>query len=398
MDTTIKCENCNHEININDAIWKKTSKQLHGKYEVHYKEREDAILKKEKELEIKVNDSKQIEENHQKLLEEEVSKTIKSIMPDLVKKAENKAQSIFKPELEKASQIQEELITLKRNQLRLEQEDKTKESKFELRIEKALAEQQLKNDKEREIEKKEFDVKINQMKDSLQNVNRQMNQNPNQIQGSAGEMSVIDELSSLYPLDVITQTKNGADILQEISTDGINRCGKIYFEIKNTQSFDKKWITKLKSDMREVKASIGIIVSRALPAGTTKPVKRDGIWLCSFNDFQHIARIHRDNLIEANRLIQANDNSVSGSMLTYNFVNSEDYERHVEIIYDGISQTQTGIESEKKFFTRIWAQRLATAELLLKSISTIDGTFKAYSNNSKSGVKSIEIEEIQINE
>lgn len=394
MDTTIKCENCNHEININDAIWKKTSKQLHGKYEVHYKEREDAILKKEKELEIKVNDSKQIEENHQKLLEEEVSKTIKSIMPDLVKKAENKAQSIFKPELEKASQIQEEIITLKRNQLRLEQEDKTKESQFELRIEKALAEQQLKNDKEREIEKKEFDVKINQMKDSLQNVNRQMNQNPNQIQGSAGEMSVIDELSSLYPLDVITQTKNGADVLQEISTDGINRCGKIYFEIKNTQSFDKKWITKLKSDMREVKASIGIIVSRTLPAGTTKPVKRDGIWLCSFNDFQHIARIHRDNLIEANRLIQANDNSVSGSMLTYNFVNSEDYERHVEIIYDGISQTQTGIESEKKFFNRIWAQRLATAELMLKSLSTIDGTFKAYSNKSTSEIATSEVSEV----
>jgi hypothetical protein len=398
LDTSIKCENCNHEINIGEAIWKKTSKQLHGKYQVHFKDREDAILKKEKELELKANDSKQLEENHQRLMEEEVSKTIKSMMPGLIKEAESKAQSIFKPELEKASQTQEELITLKRNQLRQEQEDKTKESQFELRLEKALAEKQLQNDKEREIEKKEFEVKINQMKDSLQNVNRQMNQSPSQIQGSAAELSVKNELSALYPLDTVTQTKNGADVLQEISTDGMNKCGKIYFEIKNTQNFDKKWIPKLKSDMREVKASIGIIVSKALLPGMSKPEKRDGIWLCSFKDYQHIAKIHRDNLIEANRLVQANENSVSGSMLTYNFVNSDDYERLVETMYDGLSQTHEEIESEKKFFNRVWAKRIATSELILKSLSTIDGTFKAYSNNSKSEVKSIEVEEIEINE
>jgi len=397
LDTTIKCENCDNEINIGRAIWKKTSKHLHGKYEVHYKEREDAILKKEKELEDKVSDSKSADENRQILMDEEVKKTIKSLMPSLIKDSESKAQSIFKPELDKASKIEEELIELKRNQIRLKQEEKTKESKFELRIEKALAEQQLKNEKNREIEKKEFEVKINQMKDSLQNVNRQMNQGPNQIQGDAGEISVKNDLSTLYPLDVLTRTKTGtkgADCLQEVRVDGINICGSIYFEIKRTQEFKNSWISKLKADMREKKANIGILVTETLPKGIIKPEKRDGIWICSFNDYQHLTKIHRDNLIDTNKLVQANKNSISGSMLTYNFVNSDEYARHIEVVYDGISQTHEQIESEKKFFNRNWASRVTTSELILKSLSSIDGTFQAYSNSALSEVNTLEMTKV----
>jgi len=407
-DNHLKCPFCKNEVNIKKALLNEYSPEVHSAYKERFKgkeeefyktaaiqtQREEELNKREESLRSKENNKKQEDIELDKLIEKSAQEKLNAEISKITKEEKEKADAIYAPEMIKAADTNTENIELRQKINSYEQSQKNTDQI----VAEALAKQEEKHIQDREFDKIESDKVLAKAKEHLQKGYVQVNQGSSQAQGSAGETSVKNRLESLYPFDKVTQTKNGADLLQEISSDGVNNCGMIYFEIKRTQSFDKKWIPKLKSDMREVKANIGIVVSETLPPGMTKPEKKDGVWICSFNDYQHIAKIHRDNLIDANKLNQANENSVSGSMLTYNFVNSDDYERHVETMYDGLSQTHIEIESEKKFFNRAWAKRLATSELIMKSLSSIDGTFKAYSNNSKIEVESLEIEEIEINE
>jgi len=419
MHDVISCPNCRHEIDLNKAVKNQLSSEVNIEYKERYKQKDidlaikadknaqDAARNEQKAIEIakqqedfnaKVRDKEQEASDFDKQIEKRALEMVNAKTIVIAKEEKEKAEAIYAPEMTKASNTENENIELRQKVNALEQSQKNNDQKNDQKVDEALAKQQEKHNQDREFDKIERDKVLTKAKEQLQKGYVQVNQGSSQAQGSAGETSVKNRLESLYPFDKVTQTKNGADLLQEISSDGVNNCGMIYFEIKRTTRYEKKWLPKLKSDGREKKANVLMLISETLPPGMTKPEKKDGVWICSFNDYQHIAKIHRDNLIEANKLNQANENSVSGSMLTYNFVNSDDYERHVETMFDGLSQTHIEIESEKKFFNRAWAKRIATSELIMKSLSSIDGTFKAYSNNSKSEVESLEMAEIGINE
>ncbi len=84
----------------------------------------------------------------------------------------------------------------------------------------------------------------------------------------------------------IKKGERGADCLQTVHTHHRRNCGTIYYESKRTKSFQPAWIEKFKTDIRDKNADIGVLVTEAMPADMERIGLRDGVWVCSFNEFK----------------------------------------------------------------------------------------------------------------
>jgi hypothetical protein len=422
MHDVISCPKCRHEFDLNKAVKNQLSSEVNIKYKEHYKERDADIVrqealnsqnaatnnqkaielaKREEDVNAKVRNKEQETIEFDKKIERRAQEKLNAMILEIAKDEKEKAEAIFAPELTKASNTENENIELRQKVIAFEQSQKNIDKKTDQKIAEALAIQQEVNNQEnefKEIERKEEREKV---KKNLEKGLTQVNQGSNQVKGDIGEISVSSHLNALYALDDITRTAkgaNGADILQIVSSDGVNNCGKIYLEIKRTQSYEKSWLPKLKSDGREKKANVLMLISQTLPPEMTHPKCIDGIWICSFYNYEHLLQLHRDYLISGHKSSQAQQNSISGSMLTYNYVNSDDFTRVVENFYANLNKEEELVKKEQRCMNSSWSERLTTSAILGKDMDNIIGTLRGYSTTSSTEVKSLEMAEIGINE
>ena len=141
-------------------------------------------------------------------------------------------------------------------------------------------------------------------------------------QGTAQEMSLGDFLEKVFKefgdeIIPIKKGESGGDRLQKINHQGV-QIGNILYESKETGSFSNKWMSKLQSDMKNSKASIGIIFTVALPKDfdNEKGFSQKGnIFVCKYNydTLRYLALTRRYmmvNLYEKNQG-QKKDNKLS---------------------------------------------------------------------------------------
>jgi len=407
-DNHLKCPFCKNDVNIKKALLNEYSPEVRMAYKERFKGKEEEqtqkaieLAKWEESLKSKDNNKKQEVIENDKRIEMLAEEKANVKILEITKEAEEKAEAIYTPELTKASNTEIENIELRQKVIAFEQSQKSSDQKTDQKVAEALAIQQEKNNQENEfiaIERKEELEKVTK---NLEKGLTQINQGSNQVKGDIGEISVSSHLNALYPLDDITRTAkgaNGADILQIVSSDGVNNCGKIYLEIKRTQSYEKSWLPKLKSDGREKKANVLMLISQTLPPEMTHPKCIDGIWICSFYNYEHLLQLHRDYIISNHKSSQAQVNSISGSMLTYNYVNSDDFTRVVENFYANLNKEEELVKKEQRCMNSSWSERLTTSAILGKDMDNIIGTLRGYSTTSSTEVKSLEMMEIGINE
>jgi hypothetical protein len=422
MHDVISCPNCRHEIDLNKAVKNQLSSEVNIEYKERYKQRDDdlaikedknaqdaarnkqqaiELAKQQEDFNAKVRDKENEEIELDNLIEKRAQEKVNAEISKIAKDEKEKADAIYAPEMIKATDTKNENIELRQKINALEQSQKNNDNKIDHKVAEALAIQQEKHNQENEFKEIERKEELEKVKKNLQKGLTQVNQGSNQTKGDIGEISISTNLNTLCPLDDITRTAkgaNGADILQIVSSDGVNDCGKIYLEIKRTTRYEKKWLPKLKLDGREKKANVLILISETLPPEYIHPTNVDGVWHCSFNNYEHLVQLHRDYLISNSKSSQAQQNSVSGSMLTYNYVNSEDFERVVENFYANLSKTEEQVNKEKRCMNSSWSERLTTSAILARDMDTVTGTLRAYSSNSTTEIESLVTEEIEINE
>jgi hypothetical protein len=122
-----------------------------------------------------------------------------------------------------------------------------------------------------------------------------------QMQGEVQELAVEEILRNLFPVDLIEEVGKGikgADIIHTVRNRICVDCGKILYESKRTKCFVNDWIPKLKADALLVKADLLVIITEALPDGMEKIGQKDGVWICTFNDFKGLIIVLRESLIK----------------------------------------------------------------------------------------------------
>lgn len=390
MNNKIKCPNCGHSFDVEEA--------LSGKLEAHFKaEYEKKVIEQAE----KFNQEKQKLEEEKRLFEEKREKEGELFQAELTKQLKQEKSKIEKNVLEsveeKMKALQEENEKRKAENkslkvkevalLKQEAELKEKQEDLSLQMEKQLLEKQKEiEDKARAKERESFELEkvklLKQIEDNkklAEEMKRKAEQGSMQLQGEVQELALEDLLSRTYPFDTIEEVPKGvrgADAIQIVINSNQQKCGLIVYESKRTKNFANDWIDKLKQDQIICKADIAVIVTETYPSDMDRFGEKNGVWICSFLEVKSLSFVLREMLIKTNSVKLSQENKGDKMELLYNYLTSTEFVQNIKRIVENYDAMFTQLNSEKKAMHKIWATREKQIWVVQENISALFGSIK----------------------
>jgi hypothetical protein len=405
----IECPNCGHDIDVNEILYHQVDEQLKKKYNDELAQQRSEFqgrlgeLKTEREkLEVDKSelDAKVNETIKQRLSAE--TKRLRTTIKLEFETAQSEELKTLQQEIgEKATQLKDFNKTRAENE-RLKREKDELKHNIEADSEKKLNEMiTAERGKIRKLEEDRSQMKlaerekvIEQLNDQLKEAQRKAEQGSMQLQGEVQELAVEDWLANLFPLDTVEEIKKGArgaDCLQIVNTRSRQNCGTIYYESKRTKGFQPGWIEKFKQDMREKNVDVGVLVTESMPSDMPRLGLRDGIWICTFEDFKSLCVVLRESIIRLSNAITAQDNKGDKMGMLYDFLTGNEFRLQVEAIVEGFTQMQADLESEKRSLAGIWKKRERQIQKVLLNTTNMYGSVKGIAGNAIQRVELLEL-------
>ncbi len=408
--STITCPNCGTEINIEEALYTQLQKKFDAdmnqerkKYktamaDLHAKE--ESLKNQQAEFDKKLSEELTHQLQIEKLkLQESMSKEIKASLAQ-----ENALQlKQLQEELDLKSKQVQELNVSKAKIAKLEREKAEIESKIKadaaIEFNKKLEEEKQKAQKVAqemsELKLKAKDEQLEQVKKQLEDAQRKAQQGSQQIQGEAQERSIEDYLTLKFKYDDITEIKKGAfgaDCIQTVNTPDFQNCGKICYESKNTKTFGSDWISKLKHDMLEAGADVGVLVTAVYPKDMDRMGFIDGIWVCSYEEFKGSAALLRQKVIETYIATKSQENRVDKMSLLYNYFTSNEFSMQLKSIVEGFVAMQEELNKQKRSVMASWKRQQKHIDMVLLNTTNMYGSIKGIAGNALENVQALELE------
>ncbi len=405
----INCPKCGEEIDVNDILYHQVDEQLKKEYsdkiakdKKKFDSQATKLEKERKELEAERNQQK---EEITKQVNDKVKQRERALKKKIKAEAEEEqsdALSSLREELnEKSSKIKElnkttvELEKLKREKDELEE---TIKAESEKELNEKLLEEKVKIQKEEsdksELKLRELEKQLEDQKKLTEEMKRKQDQGSMQTQGEVQELAIEEWLAAKFPLDVIQEIKKGergADCIQIVNTRTQQNCGTIYYESKRTKSFQTGWIEKFKSDIREKNANIGVLVTDVMPPDMTRLGLKDGVWICSFDEFKGLCMVLRESIIQISTAIVTQENKGDKMGMLYDFLTSNEFRLQIEAIVEGFTQMKTDLESEQRSMRSIWKKREKQIDKVLLNTADMYGSIRGIAGNAVQTVPLLEL-------
>ncbi|RVZ16621.1 DUF2130 domain-containing protein [Helicobacter pylori] len=414
------CPKCQEPIDVNEALYKQIERENQSRflaqqkafekevnekraqYQSHFKnleQKEEALKEREREQKAQFDDA--VKQASALALQDEKAKIIEEARKNAFLEQQKGLELLQKELEEKSKQVQElhqkeaEIERLKRenneaeSRLKAENEKKLNE-KLDLereKIEKALHEKN-------ELKFKQQEEQLEMLRNELKNAQRKAELSSQQFQGEVQELAIEEFLRQKFPLDSVEEIKKGqrgGDCIQVVHTREFQNCGKIYYESKRTKEFQKAWVEKLKSDMREIGADVGVIVSEALPKEMERMGLFEGVWVCSFEEFKGLSAVLREGVIQVSLAKKSQENKGDKVDLLYHYLTSSEFSMQVNAIIEGFEQLRADLESEKRAMARIWKSREKQMEKVFEGTINMYGSIKGIAGNAIGQVKALEL-------
>lgn len=405
----IHCPNCGASIDVQDILAHKLEEEIQKKYNTQLAEEKkfigemEAKLQKEREefQEKKKRENELFQERMEKMLKEERKEILQKVEAQVKEEQSEQLKALQKELNEKSEQVKE----LNRNKAEIE---KLKREKNELK-EAIEAESQkklneiilLEKEKIRKAEAEKSELRFKEMEKQLEDqrklteeMKRKQEQGSMQLQGEVQELAIEEWLRDKFPFDRIEEIKKGArggDCIQIVNTHLRQNCGKIYYESKRTKEFKSEWIEKFKADMREREADVGVIVTEAMPVGFDRMAMKDGIWICSFEEFKGLSAVLRESVVQISQAVVSQENKGDKMQLLYEFLTSSKFRMQVEAIVEGFTSMKTALDSEKRAMQKIWKEREKQIEKVIDNTIDMYGSVKGIAGNAVQTVQALEL-------
>jgi len=405
----IKCPNCGEEIDVNDILHHQVESQLKKEYEDKSNKQKEEFSKQTINLEKQRQDLDAEKSNQQESIDKKVNDGIKQKESDLkkqikadVEEEQSDALKSLREDLdEKSSKIKElnkttvEFEKLKREKDELEESIKAQSEKD---LNQKIIEERAKIRKEEadknELKLKEIEKRLEDQTKLTDEMRRKQEQGSMQTQGEVQELAIEEWLAKKFPLDTIQEIKKGergADCLQIIHTHANQNCGSIYYESKRTKSFQPSWIEKFKADIREKNANIGVLVTEVMPSDMDRMGLKEGIWICSFDEFKALCEVLRESVIQISGAIATQENKGEKMGMLYDFLTSNEFRLQIEAIVEGFTQMKTDLEKEQRAMASMWKKREKQIDKVLLNTTYMYGSIKGIAGNAVQTVALLEL-------
>ncbi len=376
MPSDIKCPNCGHLFEPNEAIREEVEKELRSKANEWQR-------KKTEEFQVKLEEERK---RIQKSTEEQLRKNISADF-------ENKLIL-----LEKNNKDNEEKLKTSRKKelefLKMEQELKNREEELEITVQKKLQQERSRLSEDlRKIEEEkvaaresEFQLRLKELEKQLEDqkkladeMRRKAEQGSTQMQGEVQELALEELLKTAYPFDMISEVGKGvrgADCIQTVRNNFGQECGRIIYESKRTSNFSQDWVEKLKADMRSQGADIAVIVTKTMPKDMDCFGIKDGVWVCSFGEVKALSGVLRDGVIRVFGAAKNNENRGDKMHLLYDYLTSNEFAEQWKAIREGFMSMKLSIQKERDAMEKLWKQREKQLEKVLLNAAHVRGSIE----------------------
>lgn len=398
-------------IDVQDILAHQLEEEIKSKYqnllaaERQRYEQEQSRLNQEREtFEQK---KKQENELFQQRLEAKLRDERRAIEERLKSKLADEQAEQFKAlqrELDDKSAQIKELNRAKADIERLKREKDELREAVELDLQRRMNEQ-LHTERERikkleeeknELKLRELQKQLDDQKKLTEEMKRKQEQGSMQLQGEVQELAIEEWLAMQFPLDSIEEVKKGArggDCIQVVNTHNRVNCGKIYYESKRTKDFQPSWIEKFKADMREKGADVGVLVTDAMPSGFERMGIKDGVWICTYEEFKGLCTVLRETVIQIGLAVASQENKGDKMHMLYDFLTSNAFRMQVEAIVEGFSCMKNDLEKEKRAMQRIWREREKQIDKVITNTIDMYGSIRGIAGNAIQPVKALELPE-----
>lgn len=348
---TIKCPKCDYEIPVSEVLTHQIRENLKAEFEKE-------LQKKEVEIRSKA----------EKVASEKLRLELEDLKGQISEK-DRKLKEGQKAELELRRKTRE--LEEKKEALDLEIARKLDAEKEKIRQE-ALK----KADEDHRLKDREKDKMIEDLKKSLDEAKRKIEQGSQQVQGEVFELELEDILKANFPLDLIESVPKGikgADILQKVHNKLGQHCGTIILEVKRTKSWSDGWIGKLKDDQREVKAEIAVLMTAVLPSDVNNFTNINGVWVTNYASVIGLIMALRANLLQVAEVKMASVGKKDKMELVYNYLSSPEFKQKIEAIVESFVALKSDLEQEQRAMAKIWAKREKDITKVINSTAKMYG-------------------------
>jgi len=407
--TNIKCPNCGFEIDVNEILY-------HQLEEVIKKDYDQRSVKKEKDIQSRLQSLRLEQEKFEKekqemdsLVTDQVSLKLKEERANIEKdfrikfEKENESQlGELKKELEEKSAQVKDLNKTKAEIERLKREKEELSDKITLEKEVEFSDK-LKNERSKitkqvedsiAMKLKEREKVIDDLKTQLNEAKRKAEQGSMQLQGEVQELAIEEWLKAKFPLDTIGEVKKGArgaDCLQIVNTQLRQNCGSIYYESKRTKDFQPSWIEKFKTDMRSKGAAFGVLVTDVMPKDMDRLGQKDGIWICTFEEFKGLCFVIREAVVLLNNAVATQENKGDKVNMLYDYLTGNEFRQQIEAIVEGFTQMSHDLDSERRAMEGIWKKREKQIQKVLLNTNHMYHSIKGIAGNAIGTIKMLEL-------
>lgn len=342
-------------------------------------------LRKKIEQEQKVLLTKKEEEFRTKFLEEQAESN--AILKDELEEKSKQLKDLHKTKAELAK------ITREKDELK-----EAIEAEAEATFSQLLIEEKTKI-KKQESEKTELVIEslkkqLEDQKQLTEEMKRKQEQGSMQLQGEIQELAIEKWLRGKFPIDEVSEVGKGdmgADSLQIVNTKEKSNCGSIYYESKRTKTFSESWIAKFKNDMKEQNADIGVLVTAVFPKDMDRMGLRDGVYICTYEEFKGLCFVLRDLLVKISYAHSAQENREEKSVFLYNYLTSNEFKMQMEGIVNAFVAMQHDLDTEKRAINGHWKKREKQLENVLGNTTALYGSIRGIAGNEIQTVKVLEL-------
>jgi hypothetical protein len=406
--TKINCPGCGVEININEVMYHHLKTEMESKYAHDFQSKLEAVENEKKLLQAEKQALEKSRQLQSELVDEQVAlklKHEKMMMEARVKaQLQNENADAFdtmQRELEEKNVQLKEFNKVQAEIKRLEREKEALKSSVEVEVEEKLN-QALIVEKQRiaKAEENKYEMAIRELQKKLDDqitmtneMKRRQEQGSMQLQGEVQEIGIEEWLRSTFPLDTIVEVKKGArgaDCHHIINSRQKENCGSIYYESKRTKEFGSGWIDKFKNDILEYGATIGILVTDVMPGGMKRMGLKDGVWVCSYDEFKGLCAVIREHIIALDLAAMSQENKGEKMVMLYDFLTSNEFRARVQGILDSHRQMNDDLQAEKRSLMHHWKKREKQLERVLINTSEIYSSIQGIAGKAIEPIEALE--------
>jgi hypothetical protein len=211
----------------------------------------------------------------------------------------------------------------------------------------------------------EYHKTIADMRVKLNEAQIKAEQGSQQLQGEVLELAIEEGLRRAFPLDLIEEVKKGfrgGDVIQRVATRSGQIAGNLLWEAKRAKDFSPQWIAKLKDDMRQCGAEVGVLVT--MPTAVPKEWKHtqtfglhEGVWVTTWSAALHLGEVLRCGVLDCHKQRLASAGKGEKLEAVYDYLTSPHFAQKLRAVYDTFEKMREDLEAEKHQSLQRWARR-----------------------------------------